>query len=93
MTRLGVAVLLLLALTVPASARPELLVIDDPNAEIGERRHDGLAPYNRLFLNRCAAGCVIRVGPSSSVDNTWSISSQRTLTAFPYGDAVWAQVV
>ena len=93
MKRLGVAVLGVLALTASASARPELLVIDDPHAEIGVRRHDGLAPYNTLYLNKCAAGCLIRVGPSSSINNTWGIGSQRTLTAWPYGDAVWAQVM
>jgi len=91
--RLGVVVLGLLALTGVAAARPRSVVIEDPGAEIGELTPQGLVPYNKIYLNKCASGCLIRVGGSSSLNDTWPIGSQRTLTAWPYGDAVWAQVM
>src|ERR1041385_3322079 len=52
-----------------------------------------LAPYNKLFLNRCASNCTIQVGTSNSLTDSWEIGSQRQLTPFPYGDATWQQVV
>ncbi|HEY5950648.1 MAG TPA: Ig-like domain-containing protein [Kofleriaceae bacterium] len=90
--RLGVAVLLLIALTVPAAARPQTLVIDQP-IEAGQLTEQGLVPYNTIFLNRCASGCLIKVGGSSSITDSWQIASNSTLTPFPWGDAAWQQVV
>jgi Big-like domain-containing protein len=55
----------------------------------------GTPPYNTLFLNRCASGCIVS-GPSttdSRVDHSSIVSGSHTLTAFPYGDTVWQQVV
>jgi len=91
--RLGVAVVLVAAFAVPAMARPRTLVIEDPNAKIGELGPQGLALYNTLFLNRCPSGCPIRVGSSNSKTDQWPIGSNRTLTAFPYDDATWQKVV
>jgi MYXO-CTERM domain-containing protein len=90
--RLGAAVLFLLALTTVASARPQSIVIDQ-EVEHGRLTDQGLVPYNTVFLNKCPTGCVIRPGGSNSINNTWGISSQRTLTAFPYGDQVWADLM
>src|SRR5262245_15923061 len=91
--RLGLAGLLLLALTATATARPRTVVIDDPGVEVGELTPQGLAPYNTVFLNRCPSGCLVRVGSSNSINDTWQIGSNRTLTAFPYGDDTWKKVV
>lgn len=92
MSRLGLAAIALFVLSAPASARPTDLIVDQP-VEIRELPPGGLVPYNTLFINRCASGCPVRVGTSNSINDTWQIGSNRTLTAFPYGDAVWQQVM
>jgi uncharacterized protein (TIGR03382 family) len=53
----------------------------------------GAAAYNTIFMNRCPSGCVITPGSTSSITDRWNIGSTRTLTAFPYGDAVWASTM
>ncbi len=94
MRRLGVAVVLVAAAVSSASARPRSVVIDDPKAEPGLRDPEtGLVPYNTIFLNRCASGCPIRVGGSNSINDTWPINSNRTLTSFPYDQATWDAVM
>ncbi len=90
---LGVALVALLSLTASADARPKLVVIDDPTAEVGPLTPQGLVPYNTIFLNKCTGGCLIKVGPSSSLTDSWQVGSQRTLTAWPYDDATWQKVV
>jgi hypothetical protein len=74
-------------------ARPLSLVIPQPVTE-GALTPAGTVPYNTIFLNRCAGtGCVVRPGGSNSVNDTWGIPSQKTLTPFPYGDQAWNDVV
>jgi MYXO-CTERM domain-containing protein len=92
-SRLGAAVLACLALTSTAAAERPLSVIVPGNAEMKELPPNGVIPYNTLYLNRCANGCTIGVGGSSSVQDRWPINSQRVLSSFPYGDAAWNSVV
>jgi len=88
-------VALLLALAVPALAerpRDGLIPQDIAHGELGPT---GLVPYNTLYLNRCASGCLVtQAAKSNSINNTWPIPvSSGTLSAFPFGDAAWQQVV
>lgn len=94
-SRLGAAVLASLAMVSSAAAetRPRTLVVDDPNIELGELTDQGLVPYNTVYLNRCASGCTIKVGSSSSITDSWSIPAQATLTKFPFTDDNWTSVV
>jgi len=32
---------------------------------------------NTIFLNRCASGCLVRVGGANALADTWPISSNR----------------
>lgn len=95
--RLGVAALVVSAFASSAFAeRPRTGVIDvDPKliSKDGPLTPVGLVPYNTLFINRCASGCPVKVGQSNSLTDSWPINSNRTLTAFPYSDAVWQQVM
>lgn len=94
--RLGAAAALLvcLALTSTAAAeRPRTGVIDAPAVEVA-LPPTGLVPYNTLYINRCATGCTISPpGPANSINNRWDIPAQASLTAFPYGDEAWNNVV
>jgi hypothetical protein len=90
--RLGVAAIVLAAFASPAAARPQTVVIDQ-QVDVGELGPNGLVPYNTLFLNKCASGCLVKVGTSNSVTDSWPIGSNRTLTAWPYDDATWQKVV
>lgn len=52
------------------------------------------APYNTIFLNRCANGCTVHAGRTDSRTDTSSlVRSTGVLTAFPGTDAQWQQVV
>ena len=94
MSRLGVAVIVLVAWSQTASAeRPRLEIDRNPAVESLELPPNALLPYNTIYVNRCPSGCPIRVGSPSSITDSWYIGSARTLTAFPYGDAVWAQLM
>lgn len=43
-----------------------------------------------VYLNRCAAGCTIQPGLDDAINHVSSIpSSNRSLAAFPYGDAAF----
>jgi hypothetical protein len=54
----------------------------------------GAAPYNTIFLNRCANGCTIHAGQTDSRTDTSSLVNRTyTLTAFPGTDAQWKSVV
>jgi hypothetical protein len=89
--RLGLVVLALLSLASPAFAeRPRSVVV--PQGDHLDLK-SGAAPYNTIFLNRCASGCTINYGTSNSINDTWRVPNPGVLTAFPYGDAVWDQVV
>jgi hypothetical protein len=93
-SRPGAAVLVTLALA--GSARADRLrtgIDPDVVAPIRDVGPAELAPYNKVYLNRCAGGCTINPGPSSSIADTWGVSSQKVLSAFPYGDTAWNQVV
>ncbi len=96
-SRLGVAAVVVgltsLAVMPLAFAERPRSVIVEQDVEVKQLEVGAVVPYNKVYLNRCAAGCVIRPGSSSSLADTWGISSQRTLTAFPYGDAAWNEVV
>ncbi|HEU0032339.1 MAG TPA: Ig-like domain-containing protein [Kofleriaceae bacterium] len=49
---------------------------------------------NVIFLNSCRPnGCVVRVGSANSINDTWPISSTRTLTPFHLGETQWQQVM
>jgi hypothetical protein len=53
---------------------------------------------NKIYLNRCAGGCVIRSGGASSIDGAgyqgqWGINGTKTLQAFNQSDTVWNGVV
>lgn len=90
--RLGLVVLALLSLASPALAeRPRSVIV--PQDIKPEDLGYGAAPYNTIFLNPCTSGCTITPGTSNSLTDRWPINSTRTLTAFPYGDEVWQQVM
>lgn len=79
----------------PAAAqqvRPRSVIVDQP-VDLRELEPGEAIPYNTVYLNRCASGCVIRPGSSNSINDTWGISTTRTLTSWSYGDAAWAEVV
>ncbi|HTL34085.1 MAG TPA: Ig-like domain-containing protein [Kofleriaceae bacterium] len=95
---LGIAVFILAAAASPQRAGAETRLRDgtmdwpdDPTFVPPQTLP--LAATNKIFLNRCANGCVINVGQSNSLNNTWPIGSQRTLTKFPFTDANWNAVV
>src|SRR5690349_14290765 len=91
MSRIAVVVVMMVA--APALAdRPHVELIPQEFVH-GELEPTGLAPYNTIYLNRCASGCTIQPGTSNSKNNTWPIGSSGTLSAFPYGDTAWQQVV
>ena len=90
--RLGVAALVAMGLAAPAAhaQRPRSVIIDQGGpVEIGT----GAIPYNKIYLNRCAGGCVITPGQSNSLTDKWNINGTRTLTKFPFDDATWTKVV
>lgn len=93
MSRLGVAVLALLALAAPAFAeRPRSVLV--PQDFGPQDIKQGAAPYNTIYLNPCLPnGCNIGFGTSNSINNTWRVPQPGTLGPFPYGDAVWQKVV
>lgn len=48
----------------------------------------------RLYLNRCATGCVVRDGDNSAATDSSTIPvGDRTLAPFGLGDAAWDEVV
>ncbi len=50
-------------------------------------------PY-RLYLNRCATGCVVRDGSNDAASDSSTIpEGDRTLSPFGLGDAAWDEVV
>jgi uncharacterized protein (TIGR03382 family) len=75
-----------------AAEKPQLLVIDvPPHPAVSEAS----APYNTIFLNRCAAGCTV-TGPGSTdsrIDKSEIVSGSHVLTKFTYGDATWTSLV
>lgn len=94
MSRLGLALLVLAA--APAYAERPIdgwvpdngIVVEPPPVT-----PQGLVPYKKLFLNRCANGCPVGVGTSNSITDKWPISAPGTLKKFPFGDDVWTKVV
>jgi uncharacterized protein (TIGR03382 family) len=81
----------LLVLTgVAAAERPRLITIDDP---LQPHITEAVAPYNTIFLNRCANGCPVKSGNNDArIDTSSIVSGSRVLTKFTYGDDVWNQV-
>jgi hypothetical protein len=52
------------------------------------------AASRRVFLNRCAEGCVITAGPDDAARDVSSIAPRTTrFEPFPWGDARWDAVV
>ncbi len=52
------------------------------------------ANTNKIFLNRCAGGCMVTPGNTDSRTNRSTIPDQQSmLSAFSRGDAVWNNVV
>jgi len=89
----SLSVLVLVGLTnIAAAERPKLLVLDGlPPTEVAP----AVAPYNTIFLNRCANGCTVKKGTNDSrIDSSDIVGSGvHAMPAFPYGDAAWASVV
>ncbi len=77
---------------VAAAERPRLLTIDvPPHAPVTET----IAPYNVIFLNRCASGCTVKSGTTNSgatPDSSSIVSGTHTLTKFTFGDDAWNKV-
>src|SRR6478609_124635 len=94
MSRLGFA-LLLLAVSPAYAERPIDGWVPDTGAfvEPPPVTPQGLVPYKKLFLNRCANGCPVGVGTSNSITDKWPISTPGTLGKFPFGDDIWAKTV
>lgn len=94
MSRLGLA-LLVLAVSPAYAERPIDGWVPDESRVVEQPPLTplGLAPYNKIYLNRCANGCPIGVGTSNSITDKWQIGSPATLSKFPYGDDVWNKVV
>ena len=75
---------------VAAAERPRLVTIDDP---LQPRITEAVAPYNTIFLNRCANGCSVKSGNNDSRYGTSPIvSGNHVLSKFTFGDVVWKQV-
>jgi hypothetical protein len=96
MRRLAIASFVLVACAAIASAEPRPRTgtdefADDPTFVPPQGLP--LASTNKIFLNRCPNGCVINVGQSNSINNTWQVGQQRLLTKFPWDDATWTKVV
>lgn len=75
-----------------AAERPKVITITVPGGPITE----GAAPYNAIFLNRCASGCSVRPGNNNSTavpDTSPIVHTQGVLTSFKYGDDAWNKVV
>lgn len=54
----------------------------------------GEEPPRILYLNRCKGGCALSPGAENAINNTSSIvKSTVTLAEFPFGDAVWDEVL
>jgi hypothetical protein len=87
------AVLLCLATGSAFAERPWVGYSTTVDAKAGDVTPEGLIPYNKIFLNRCASGCTVRPGQANSINDTWGINSQRVLTKFPYDDNVWKATV
>lgn len=86
-------VLTLIGLTgVAAAERPQLLVLDgDPTVQPNTA---ATAPYNTIFLNRCANGCAVKQGANDARQDTSDIvHGSHVLTRFTYGDEAWNKVV
>lgn len=91
--RLGVACVLV-ALVASASAEVPRPGRAPSRWSAGKLTASGSVPYNTVYLNRCAGGCSV-TGPavSSSINNTWDVNGPRMLSAFPFDDAAWSNVV
>ena len=74
-----------------AAERPRLVTVDvPPHPAITE----ATAPYNVIFLNRCANGCTVKSGTTDSrTDTSAIVSGSHVLTKFTYGDATWNSLV
>jgi hypothetical protein len=99
MRRLGILALIVggLVAAVGASARAEVdgpaggdeRVPPRPGIEVEDNEVSKI-----IFLNRCAAGCLIQPGPNDARINTSSIPDATSfVNAFEHGDEVWNQVV
>ncbi len=94
MSRLGLALLVLAASPAYAERPIDVWMPDESKlADPPPLTPQGLVPYNKIYLNRCAAGCPIGVGTSNSITDKWPIGTARTLTKFPYSDDTWNKVV
>ncbi len=83
----------LLVLTgIAAAERPRLVTIEDP---LQPHITEATAPYNTIFLNRCANGCAVKSGNNDSRVDTSPIvpNGSHVLTKFTYGDDTWNQVM
>ena len=90
--RLGVVLAVCLASPAFADRPVDRMVWED--VPVQSAAPQSAAPYNTIFLNRCANGCTIRPGQTDSRTDTSSlVRSTGVLTAFPGTDAQWTQVV
>ncbi|MFT3692338.1 MAG: Ig-like domain-containing protein [Kofleriaceae bacterium] len=84
-------VCLLLLIGGIAHAEPRNVVLDGrPPTQVAPAQ----APYNTIFLNRCASGCSVRNGANDSrADTSDIVTGSHVFNAFPYDDATWTSVV
>jgi len=76
---------------IAAAERPRLITLDDPHQP---HITEAAAPYNTIFLNRCANGCTVKAGDNDSRVDTWPfVSGVHILTKFGYGDDSWNKVM
>ncbi len=79
---------------VAAAERPLLVTLPDPNPV---HVTEAVAPYNTIFLNRCASGCSV-TGPSNNnnssavPDQSPIVNGPHVLSKFTFGDDTWNKV-
>ncbi|CAN5322000.1 hypothetical protein BH11MYX1_BH11MYX1_56410 [soil metagenome] len=90
MRSLACIFMLLVLPGIAAAERPRLVTIDDP---LQPHITEAAAPYNTIFLNRCASGCAVKPGNTDSrVDTSGIVQSSHVLGQFPFGDDTWNKV-
>ena len=90
--RLGVVIAMCIASPAFADRPVDRMVWED--VPVQSAAPQSAAPYNTIFLNRCANGCTIRPGQTDSRTDTSSlVRATGVLSAFPGTDAQWNQVV
>jgi len=86
------AIVLLPSLATADVPRGTYIEVDPSSVELWDPA--GGATNGKLFLNRCANGCTVSNGQSSSLtDRSNIVFGNRTLTAWSHGDEAWNEFV